>query len=292
MQHSNLDRFFVPVGYRRNGSPIFPIAGGSVDAPEYTPPAPSPQHTHEPTQPPPTRTFSAEDIERARQEEKDKVYQRLEQERRQRESFEAEVAQYREREEQRQKDEAERQRQADEEARKQAEAEMSAKQLLEERERDWNKRFEDSQASFEERLNQINQEREAERALLEKERELSALQAYAQQRVAEENDNIAPQLRDFVTGNTQEEIDASIESIKAKSAELAEAAQNAFQQARSRMPGVSPTGYTPTGPMAYEGGSRTYSAQDIQNMDMAEYAKLRQSIPGINGSQTNRGMYG
>lgn len=292
MQHSNpLDRFLVPVGYRADGRSIFPIAGGSVESPEQvpTPPAPpEPPQQNQPTE----RTFTSDDLERARQQEKDKVYQRLEQERKQREAFETQVNELLEREKKQQEEQAERQRQADEEAKKQAEAEMSAKELLEEREREWNNRFEKSQASFEERLNQVNQEREAERALLEKERELSALQGYIQRRVAEENDNIAPQLRDFVTGNTQDEVDHSIELIKAKSAELAEAAQTAFQQARSRMPGVSPTGYTPTGPMEVEGSTRSYSAQDIQNMDMAEYAKLRQQIPGLNGSQTNRGMYG
>lgn len=279
-------RFKTPLAFSpKDGRPVYLIGGGDGSTPIPAAPAPS-AATNEP------RAFSAEDIARARQEEKDKVYSRLEQESQHRKALEDQVSQLLSTQQEREAAESEARQKAEDAARLKAEADMSAKDLLAQREREFNERLSQTQGEWEQKFQQMNQEREQERALLEKDRELANLQAYAQKRVGEEKDSIAPQLRDFISGNSPEEIEQSIEVVKAKSVEIANAAKEAFAAQRAQQRGVSPTGYAPVGPMEIEGGTRQYSASDIANMDMAEYQKFRQQVPGLAGAGNNRGLYG
>jgi uncharacterized membrane protein YqiK len=279
-------RFKTPLAFNpKTGRPVYLIGGGSQML-EEIPPAPA-NNPPAPTE----RTFTADDLQKARQEEKDKVYSRLEQEAAQRKALEDEVAKLRIAQQEREAAEAAARQQAEEAARLKAESEMSAKDLLAQREREIQERLSQATTEWEQKFQQMQQEREQEKALLEKERELAALQAYTQKRVAEERDNIAPQLLDFIQGNTPEQIEHSIESVKAKSQEIANAAREAIAAQRASQRGVAPTGYAPVGPMEIEGGTRQYSPEDIQNMDMQEYAKFRQQIPGL-ATNHNRGLYG
>lgn len=280
-------RFKTPLAFNpKTGRPVYLIGGGSQMA-EEIPPAPPANNPPAPTE----RTFSADDLQKARQEEKDKVYSRLEQEAAQRKALEDQVAELLKAQQEREAAEAAARQAAEEEARRKAESEMSAKDLLAQRERELQERLSQTTTEWEKKFQQMQQEREHERALLEKERELAALQAYTQKRVAEERDNIAPQLLDFITGNTPDQIEQSIESVKAKSLEIANAAREAMASARAAQRGVAPTGYAPVGPMEIEGGTRQYSTEDIAQMDMQTYAKFRQNIPGL-AQNRNVGLYG
>jgi hypothetical protein len=87
--------------------------------------------------------------------------------------------------------------------------------LLESKEREWAERLEA------ERL-----EREKAFALLEHERQFQDLMAYRQQRMAEEQDSIIPELLDLITGESPEEIEASIAGLKERSSRI-ESAQSA-----------------------------------------------------------------
>lgn len=276
-------KYTTPLGYRKDGRPIFLIAGGD-DNPNNPVPATSDQ--------PPVGQgetfFTKADIdaavEKARQQEKEKLYGRID-------SLNSKVTTW--------EQERQAEREAAEEARKQAEAEarrkedenLSAKELLARKEQEWQQQIESVRKEQEERLNALQSEREQERALLEKEREFAALQAYTQKRLADESDSIAPQFHDFVSGRNQQEIDQAIEVAKAKSAEVAQQVQAALQQARSQQRGASVTGYAPVGPMDVEGGQRQLSAQDIANMPMDEYAKHRASLIG-SGASNNVGLFG
>lgn len=235
--------------------------------------------------------FTADDLQKARSEEKDKLYARLEQEAQQRKALEDRVAGLLSAQQEKEAAEAERLRKAEAEAKAKAEAEMDARELLAQREREMNERLAQTQTDWESRFQTLAQEREQERALLEKDRQLAEIQAYATRRVAEEADNIAPELRDFISGNSPEEIERSIELVKAKSAEIANTVQNAMQQQRAAQRGVSPAGYAPVGPLEMESGQRQYSAEDIQNMDLQQYAEFRRKA-GIGGQANNRGLFG
>jgi predicted nucleic acid-binding Zn-ribbon protein len=266
-----------PVSTPNPGSGAPTNSDGTVTVlPEATPPAPQQQ---QPAQG--SRTFTAADIEKARQEEKDKLYGRMSKGDERLQALEAELKSLREEREARQREEAERQAAEEKAAKERAEAEMSAKKLLEQRSTEW-----------EERFAEIQREREQERAALAKEAEFNALRAYIQERVNAERNTIAPELVDLVSGNSREEVDASIELLKAKTDQIAQSMQTAQQQARSQMRGVSPTGYTGNGPMDGDAGARQLSVDDIKNMPMSEFAKYRSQLLGSAASNnTDRGLF-
>jgi hypothetical protein len=250
-----------------------PVNDGSTITVPVPPPAPAaPQ------------TFSAEDIERARQQEKDKVYGRLEeQERIARETREQLAA-----------------LQAAKDAEVQAAAEQAAREAQEKARQEWEEKgakdlLAQAQQTWEEKFQALQAEREQERAAFAKEQEFANLRAYTQNKVqaAVAAGEVAPEMADFVSGNNQQEIDASLDFVKARTAELVNNIRQAQEQARAAMPGVAPSGYAPTGPMETQGSTRTLSAADIANMSMADYAKARGTLlPAASQAQQGRGLYG
>jgi hypothetical protein len=270
------------LGYRKDGRPIHPIAGGApqpgeggdpvivVPAAVVEPPAATPAEPR----------FTAEDIAKARQEEKDKLYGRISKIEEQNNKFLKEIEDQRKAREAAQADEEKRRKDAETQAKSLAEQDMSAKDLLAQKEQEWTSRFE-----------QFEREREQERTLFAKEQEFNNLQTYIQKRVGEESENIAPELLDFVGGNSPDEVEASINTVKAKTQAILESVQQAAVQQRASMRGVSPTGYSTTGPMDTDPGHKSYSLQDLQAMPMSEYAKIRGQLGVGNAAQNQRGLY-
>jgi len=219
-----------------------------------------------------TRTFTAEDIEKARQQERDKIYKDLQKESEQRQSLEERLAQFEaerkaaqeEEEAKRQQEEEEAKRQQEEQERK-SEEEMDVKELLKKKDEEWQQKFAELEAK-----------RQQEQALLEKERQFNALQEHKSTRLMEEQDNIAPQFLDYIQGNSPEEIDQSIEQAKVKTQQILDQFQQAAQSQRQASRGVAPTS-TP-GPDADYSQNRTFSPAEIQNMSMAEYAQYRKQL--------------
>ncbi|MFE6739812.1 hypothetical protein [Streptomyces tubercidicus] len=242
-----------------------------------------------PTPPPATpasqRTYTESDLERVRQQEKAKLYAELEKLREQTSNLPTmaeELEALRKEREEREASAAEEKARAEEAERVRSEAEMSAKDLLEKRNAEW-----------EERIAELQKEREAERAVLEQERKFAQLREYTQQRVQQESENIAPELLDLVDGNTPEEVDASIERLKAKSSAIAEKVRETQQSRASQQQGVSANGFSTTGPMDMLPTSQTYTAEEIQAMTPKEFAeKVRPHFIGQGSASRNRGMYG
>lgn len=266
-----------------------PDAPTTPDAPQQ-PPAPETFTVTEPPAEdnPPARPrdsqgrFTAEQIQAARREEKDKLYGRLQEADAERKALLAELEAFRTERENRQAAEAKAREEAEAEAKAKREAEMSAKSLLEQRTQEW-----------EERWAQAEAERQREREIAQREIEYNRLRAYIQEKVTTERDNIAPELLDLVTGNTQEEVDASINLLKDKTAAILANVQSAQQARRSQMRGVGTGGYTTQGPMDNESGTRNLSAADIKNMSMQEYAKYRDQLLGAaSDSYRQRGLFG
>ncbi len=221
-------------------------------------------------------------VEKARQEERDKLYPKIS---KQEEIFKAtqeELKALREAKEAEEKSRQQTAKEAEAAKKKAAEEEMSAKELIALKEKEWS-----------ERLNELKQEQELERAAFQKEKFFGALREYTQQEVgaAVAAGELAPELADLVSGNTQEEIDASINTMKAKSQVIAENFVAATQQQRAATRGVSATGYAPTGPMDNEPGTKRYTPEQIAAMDMSEWAKIRPHLIGGAASNQNRGMY-
>ena len=133
-------------------------------------------------------------------------------------------------------------------------------------------------------------ERERAFALLEQERNFAELSSYKQNRLEQERDNIIPELLDLVNGNSPEEVDASLEGLKERSARILESAQSAMQNARKEMTGTRAT-LPPAGPLEMNTESRQFTAQDIASMSVNEYAKYRDKLLGDGARGKSRGMF-
>jgi hypothetical protein len=271
------------LGFRKNGRPILPIAGGSEPAPEpvivvpaVTPPAPPANSAGD-------KTFTVADLERARKEEKDKLYNELHGTRENLKTLQDEVAKLTQEREAKAAAEQKARDDAEAAARKKFEEEASARELLEQ-----------YRQETEARIAQMEQERLQERAFLEKEKEFATIQAYITKRASEEvNKTIAPELIDLISGNTPEQIEASITTLQAKSQAIVESMRQAQLDLRSQQRGVSTAGYAATGPLDNNSGTRSFTAEEIRDMPMAEYAQYRAALMGsASQNQQNRGLFG
>jgi ElaB/YqjD/DUF883 family membrane-anchored ribosome-binding protein len=166
----------------------------------------------------------------------------------------------------------------EDEARKKAESEMDVRTLLETKEKEWASKIEA------ERL-----ERERAFALLEREREYAELSTYLNRRINEEQENIAPELIDMITGNNVDEIEQSITRLREKTSKLLESAQQAIQAQRRDM-----TGTRTTLPPTLENNSdqQSYTPEQIASMSVADYAKNRSRLLGSAATERNKGIFG
>jgi hypothetical protein len=181
----------------------------------------------------------------------------------------------------------------EEAARRAAEAEAEAARIreAEESELDAKSYAELKTRELQEQLERERQERERAFALLEREKSFADLQAYRQQVLETERDAIIPELVDLIAGNTREEIQASVEGLKERSARILESAQSAMQSARKEMKGTSIT-TPPAGPLETNMEQRTLTAQEIAAMPMNEYAKYRDRIMSDSARGKSRGLFG
>jgi len=248
-----------------NTSPVVNVSG--VDAPTVT------EEAAAPTQ----KFYTEEDLAKVRSQEKDKLYPVVDQ-------LKAEVAALKKEKEEKAArkaaEEAEKLAKKAEKEKAKVEQDLDAKDLIKLKEQEWA-----------EQLERERQERERAFALLERERTYADLQAYRQQVLDQERDNIIPELVDLISGNTREELQASVDSLKERSARILESAQAAMQNARKEMRGTSTT-LPAAGPLETNSENRQFTAEDIQSMSVQEYAKYRSRLlsPGAQGK--TKGLFG
>jgi hypothetical protein len=217
-------------------------------------------------------------LNNARTQEREKLYPAMDKTQQQADQFQQEIKELRKFQKDFQKAEEDKRKAIEEAQRIKAESELSAKELAEK-----------YRTESEQRIAALAQQQDQERALLAKELDFMKLQNYAQRRVREEQENIAPELLDFIGGNTQDEIEASIEMVKVKTSQIVENMKQAGIRQRQGMPGVAPSAGTNGITQLDQPTDRQYSADDIKGMSFGEYAELRKRIgmPGISG----RGLF-
>ena len=216
------------------------------------------------------KSYSEEDVKKFREQEKSKLYPQID-------SLKEEVTLLKKDREERLA-EAERLRAEQEaEARRKAEAEMDVRTLLEQKEKEWSEKLEAERV-----------EREKAFLLLERERQYSEITEYRNLRLSQEQENILPELLDLISGNNQEEIEASISGLKERSARILDSAQAATQSLRREM-----TGTRATLPPTLENNSdqQQFTAEQIAAMSVADYAKYRSRLlPNV--GQNGKGIFG
>ena len=223
--------------------------------------------------------YSADDLAKAREQEKAKLYPQMEKMKEElatlKKAREEEAAKEAEREAKRAAKEAEKAAKA----KQKEEEELSVKELLSKKEQEWESRLEA------ERL-----ERERAFAMLEKEREFQELNNYRQGRLEQERDNIVPELIDLISGNTKDEIEQSISMLKEKSASISSSVQQAMQTAKQQLAGTRITNPA-AGPLDNDSSQQSLTPDSIRDLSMAEYAKQRAKLLGTAASNRGQGLF-
>jgi hypothetical protein len=221
--------------------------------------------------------YTADDIAKAREQEKAKLYPQME-------KMKEELASLKkEREEEASRRAAlvaERDAQEAAAAKAKAEEELSAKELLIKKEQE-----------FQALLEQERLEREKAFALLEQERKFQEVMNYRSQRIEEERENIVPELLDLIDGNNAEEVEQSIAMLKDKSSRILSSAQQAMQSARQQMAGARVTAPA-SGPLDNDTDQQISTPDSIREMSLADYAKNRAKLLGSAASNRGQGLFG
>lgn len=273
------------IGYGRRGPIRLQAGGSSPQEPPVSPPVPtdaSPLNITVNNPPPGQQYFTAEQLEAARQQEKDKLYDRVKKAEEQNKTFQAELQRLSDAENAREAAAKEQREAADADAKKAADAKLSAEQYVAQKTAEW-----------EEDKEKFRQDMEAKQAYMDKERQLFSLQSYAQRRVAEAlaSNVLAEDFVDYITGNTEEEIETSLNKAIEKTANIVASmtGQMPVNPGQGRPAGVSPTGFGPSGPLDNLTGQRNYTKEQIDAMSMEEFREFRKQS-GLDKAGQNKGL--
>lgn len=221
--------------------------------------------------------FTADDLAKARAQEKAKLYPQIE-----KMASELELLKKEREEEAARKAAKKAEREAEEaaKAKEKEEKELSYKELLKKKEQE-----------FQSALEAERLERENAFALLEKERKFQEIMMYRQQRIEEERENIVPQLIDLISGNTPDEIEQSIATLRAKSDAIMQDVQQATLSAKQQMVGARVTAPA-SGPLDNETDQQIVTPDSIRDMSLADYAKQRAKLLGGAANNRGQGLFG
>lgn len=244
---------------------------GATGRPDQQVSQPQPNLQQPPQEQRPAYRWTDEDIENARRQEKEKLYPRIEDMQ----------TQLRTLADEREAEKAERQRVTDEAEvlrRTEEEKQMEVRDLLDRREKEWK-----------DQIDSLNARYDADRAVFQKERDLQEAELYRRDRIAQEANEILPELRDFITGATPDEIDASIETMKQRTASvLANLVAAEPPQVPYQPRGAAPT-VPPVGPMEQLPSYETLTPEDIRGMSMDDYKRHRSALLQATSPSNRRG---
>ena len=230
--------------------------------------------------------FTEEDLHRVRQQEKDKLYKKIVDSDSRVQAMEEQLSTLSKERESAIKEAEERTRKEAELIRQREMEELSAKELLSRTEDEFKSRINQVEQEWSQKFQEMEQQRHQQEAILNKERELQQLESYRQRRMNEEQEGIVPQLIDLVQGNSQEEIENSIAVLRERSSAIIEAVQQANPQGRPRSSQVTAP---PIGPLDNQMEYQTFSPEQIRDMPMDQYAKMRDRL--LQARPGNRGRF-
>jgi hypothetical protein len=252
-------------------------------------PAPNQAEASDPlrqqTNPDTGKVFTAEEVEAIRKQEKDKLYKEIQKQDERVKTMQEQIEIFNQEREEQARLAAELRQREEEERKSREREELSAKELLMKTEDEFTERLNTAQQEWEQKFAQLEAEKEAQAALLEQERRFQELESYKSRRIQEEQENLMPELIEFIAGSSEEEIESSISAVAARTSAILSNIQQAIPQNRVR--GVPPTGYPPTGPVENMTEQQTYTAADIAAMSNEEYAKVRDRL--LASARPNRG---
>jgi hypothetical protein len=229
---------------------------------------------------PETRYFTEADLERARQQEKDKLYERLEKTNAQLNEFKATVDSLAADKKARDDELARQRSEADKEAEKLKTEKLTVQQLLEQQKAEFQTQQEKLKADWDRKL-----------ATMEMENKYQQLKSYIQRRINEEVNaaTIIPDLAEYINGENEEEVEASIKKAQDKTATIVQAAMGTSSVPSIPM-GTSPTG-APFSPLDnLSPSNRQLTRDQIANMSMRDYAEYRRTA-GMDRAGSGHGLF-
>ncbi|CAB4123744.1 hypothetical protein UFOVP45_18 [uncultured Caudovirales phage] len=224
--------------------------------------------------------FTADDIAKARAQEKAKLYPQLEKTQEELANVKKILAEQQAKEAERAAKRAEREAIRAAEKKQQEEQSLEVRDLLAKKEKEWQAQLEAERA-----------QRESAFALLERERDFQELQTFRQSRLEQERSNIIPELIDLVKGDSKDEIEQSIAELKSKSTQIFDSVAQASQQTRKEMVGTRITAPA-SGPLDNDSAQSSLTPEAISKMSQAEYAKYRTTLLGTASSNRGQGLFG
>jgi DNA repair exonuclease SbcCD ATPase subunit len=225
---------------------------------------------------PVAKVFTADDLAKAREQEKAKVYPKMEKMAEELAALKKQAEEVSAKEAEKEAKRAAKKAEDAAKAKQREEEELSVKELLTKKEQE-----------FQSQLDAERLEREKAFALLEKERQFAELMNYRQTRLEQERDSIVPELIDLIQGNSKDEIEQSIAMLK----EILASAQAAMQSAKQQMAGTRITAPA-SGPLDNDSEQTSYSPDSLRDMSMADYAKQRAKLLGTAASNRGQGLFG
>lgn len=250
--------------------------------PEPAEPAPLP-----PTQNAPS--FTAEQIEKARREEREKVLKRLEREQTRNADYQRELEELRTFRETAQAEKDAKDRAEARKAKKEAEKDLTAKERLDLREQEWERQRQEDRNELLAQMEQMRQERAQEQAQTALERSVLQLQNYITTKVGQAVSDhlIAPQFVRFINGTSQEQVDGQIaDAITATEEILAEVAGQQQSTAPPVRSGVS----TASGPSSMGSNTEVTSEPlDYTKLSLKDY--IEKVRPSLQIDQRDAGIF-
>jgi hypothetical protein len=224
-----------------------------------------------------TSVYTVDDLAKAREQEKSKLYPQLEKMREELSSL-------------RKEKEEEAARRVQLESAKQVE-ELAIQKAKEEEELSFKDLLKKKEQEFQSQIEAERLERERAFALLDQERKFQEVTNYRSSRIEQERDNIVPELIDLISGNTQDEVEESIGVLREKSQSILHSAQAAMQTAKQQMAGTRITAPA-SGPLDNDSEQNSYTPDSIRDMSLADYAKQRAKLLGTAASNRGQGLFG
>ena len=216
--------------------------------------------------------FTAEDIERARQDEKAKVYGRVDE-------LAAQLKVITDREAAAQKAVEDAQKAADAVEEQRRLGEMTSKELILKLNQDQT-----------EKMKALQDKLDYQDSLLDMERRFQALQQYTTNQLSAQlpdgrtvHESIVPDLLPLISGNNEQEVLASIQRLQAVSQSMVNGIREQQQAEYQALRGASPTGLPAFGPLEDQAQQAPKTTAQLKGMTMQEFAANRNNLLAATG---------
>lgn len=176
--------------------------------------------------------------------------------------------------------EAEQQRIADEQAAIEAAAKTKAEDEMDVRDL-----LRVTREEFQSELAEAKEQAGRAQALLEQEQRFQELSAYRTQAISAVSERLVPEIADFVSGESPEQIDASIADALERSDRIVQGFVATQQAQVQGMQGVRSTSPSQSGPLEEQQENRQMSPDQIKGLSPSEYQAMRGKLQAAGSQQ-------